>query len=120
MRLVEKAAIRPNHCAALPYIGQSHPDGFVDTGTELPGFDNRVYLSVVAVREMARLIGWAAPEELVEARARVAELEARVADLEDEIARTDAVIDAIDVMESRGFTARRKPGRPRRVEEPVG
>jgi hypothetical protein len=59
MRLVPKPVTRPGHCAVLPYIGQTAQDEkWVDTGSELPGFDNHVYVSATAVREMASLLGY--------------------------------------------------------------
>jgi len=46
-----------------------------------------------------------------EAEGKVAGLEARVEELELELAEADKRIEAIDVMESAGFTARKRPGR---------
>lgn len=110
MRWVESAPVRPQRCAALPYIGNSNSQyGFIDTGAELPGFDNHVYVSVVAVREMAKLIGWDDPSlwkpGLERSQARVAELEQQVAELQEQLA-------AVQVLKSAGYTAARKPGRP--------
>lgn len=89
----------------------------MDTGNEIGGIDPHAYISVVAVREMARLIGFVSGEEHAQVLERAAELAERVLGLEEEIAQADAALEAIDVMESRGFTARRKPGRPRKAEE---
>lgn len=77
--------------------------------------DGRIYLSVSAVEDLAAQIGLV-PVETGEAR--VAELEAQVelllAELEDE----RRVNSAIDVLESRDFTARRKAGRPKTKTAP--
>ena len=56
MRWVATPASRPHHCAAVPFIARDE-EGFIDTGSELPGYDNHVYVSVKAVREMARMVG---------------------------------------------------------------
>lgn len=119
MRWVERAVTKPSRCAVIPFIGQGHEDGYIDTGSELDGFDNHVYVSVVAVREMARLINWVAPEEIEVRDTHITELEARVAELEAEVASLDGVFEAIDVLESRGYTSRKKAGRPKKEEVPA-
>lgn len=119
MRFVEQAAIRPHHCAVFPHIGSNHREGFFDTGSELPGFDNHVYVSVAAVREMARLpqVDMVAGEELRDALDELAQLRRRLAQLEDEVADLNRDFEAIDVLASRGFQARKKPGRPVKTKE---
>lgn len=121
MRLVASCPVKPGRCAVLPQLGGTHRDGYVDSGSEMLGggdgsHDQRVYVSVVAVRQLAGLIGWADPsglqEELATARA---DLEQALADL----ARATAHLDAIDVLESEGFQRRRRPGRPKKAEEEV-
>ncbi len=83
--------------------------------------DQRVYVSVVGVRELMNTLKYPTPEAyeaLSEAHDR---LEATVQQLEDELADTNHVLDAIDRMESRGFVARNKTGRPpKRVAETEG
>lgn len=63
MRVVDRPAFRPQHCAAIPFIGPaSHPDvRWVDTGAEMPGFDNHVFLSDVAVEQAALALGYPTP-----------------------------------------------------------
>lgn len=117
MRWVEAAAIRPNRCAVLPFIGNSNArKGFIDTGAELDGFDNHVYVSVEAAEEMARMLGWQSPQavrdlqrELAAAGELIGELQARALEMEQ-------AFGAIDVIESAGFRARKKPGRKPREE----
>jgi hypothetical protein len=114
MRLVERAAHRPMRCAALPYIGQNHPDGFIDTGSELiGGWDNHVYISVAALREMARLINWVPPGELKAAERENEQLRAELKLAKAELEEAQRVIAAVDVIESEGFRARKKSGRPK-------
>jgi hypothetical protein len=114
MRLVARAAHRPMRCAALPYIGQNHESGFVDTGSELiGGWDNHVYISVVAVKEMARLINWVPPGELRAVERDVEQLRAELQIAKAELEEAQRVIAAVDVIESEGFRARKKSGRPK-------
>lgn len=112
MRFVPTAAVYPHRCAALPQIGANHPDGYIDTGSEmLPGgLDQRVQISVVAVREMARLIGWVPSEELEALQETVDRLAARVDELEGELSDAETVIDAVHVLKAKGYSAQRKPG----------
>lgn len=59
MRIVDSPVTRPSHCAAIPFIGPaSHPEErWIDTGAELPGFDNHVYISETATKQMAAMLG---------------------------------------------------------------
>lgn len=112
MRVVDRPYCRPMRCAALPYLGQTSPGRWVDTGSELPGFDNHVYLHEQAVYEAARLLGFPERGEYLDAvRDRDQALE-RVAVLEAELASKTAALDAVHVLRQEGFTAARKPGRP--------
>lgn len=112
MRWVESAPTRPQHCAVLPYIGSFNSQrGFIDTGAELPGFDNHVYVSVLAVEQMASMIGWAPAVEdprLEQAQARVAELEAERDELKGQLA-------AIGTLKLAGATTARPVGRPKKA-----
>jgi hypothetical protein len=38
-------------------MGQTKDTRWIDTGAEMAGFDNHIYISEVAVNEMARLLG---------------------------------------------------------------
>lgn len=116
MRLVERASIRPQRCAALPQIGPNHPRGYVDTGSELfGGLDNHVYVSVVAVEEMARLIGWHPRRDVKTLEAQRDQALDRVRELEEALASAERNLDAADLLADQ-FTLRRKPGRPRKEE----
>jgi hypothetical protein len=117
MRLVDSAPIRPGRCAVLPQIAGTHPQGFIDTGSEMPGFDNHVYVSVVAVEQMARLLGWPSPAEQHDLAEAKRSLEAELTRVREELAEADRVLQAIDTLESRDFRARRKPGRPRNKDK---
>ena len=59
MRLVERPAFKPGICAAtLKGPAGSPAERWIDTGLEMPGYDNHVYLCETAVREAARLLGF--------------------------------------------------------------
>ena len=123
MRIVDRALIKPSRCAVLPYIGTDHERGFVDTGSEIPGkgdqWDWHVYVSVVAVEEMARLIGGGGVKDMHNAHDRIAQLEAELEQARDDLAKAELVLDSIDALESANFRARRKTGRPKVKTEAV-
>lgn len=88
MRLVERPHAKPMRCAANPSIGQTRGGiRWIDTGSEMDGFDNHIYLSEPAVRDAAKLLGFPTPVEfqsLLEQRDALAfELEKTKADLKD-------------------------------------
>jgi hypothetical protein len=122
MRHVDRALTTPSRCAVLPQIGIEHPLGYIDTGSELghgDQWDQHVYVSIVALREMCKLMGWPLPEEADEMRTRLEQLEAV---LDDTIAERDALkakFGAIDMLASEGFRARNKPGRPPKKKNEV-
>jgi hypothetical protein len=93
MRLVKSADIRPHGCAVFPTLGTNHPKGYFDTGNELVGFDNHVYVSVEAVEQLAAQLGWVAPE------AHAAVVEAVVGERDDATARADTAVEALGVAE---------------------
>jgi hypothetical protein len=113
MRIVALPYARPMRCAAIPYIGQSAKgEIWFDTGSELMGPDDHVYLSGTAVKECARMLGWVPQSDV---RALRAELEAVQHDLAVAVAERDELqrhFDAIDMLASKGFVERKKPGRP--------
>jgi hypothetical protein len=100
-------------CAALPYVGQATRTRWLDTGSELHGpGDNHVYLSEIAVAEAARMFGWVPGGEVRARDRQIAELQAQRDELTAELAAARRRLEAIDVIESEGFRARKKPGRP--------
>lgn len=110
MRWVSQAVIRPSRCAVIPFIGNSSGTrGFIDTGQDLPGWDNHVYISVEAVEEMARMIGWAPRPTVPPAEKE----KARIAQLEAEKLQLAQVVDAVEILKNNGFSA--KQGRTRKA-----
>ena len=119
MRFVTKAEMRPHACAVYPHLGSQQQEGYFDTGSNMPGpgvWINHIYVSVVAVKDMARKLNWISDTEAGELRAQIHQLEQ---ERDEAIARADAaeaVVDAIDVIESEAFRARKKRGpKPREV-----
>jgi hypothetical protein len=107
VRRCEKPVFEPYMCAAT--LRGEDRDGWIDTGLQLRGFDPHVYLSFAAVKTAARIVGFEDPAPL---RDRIAELERELHDRDLKLREADRLIDAIDVFESQGFRARKKPGRP--------
>jgi hypothetical protein len=113
MRIVALPFARPMRCAAIPYIGQSaQGEIWFDTGSELMGPDDHVYLSGTAVKECARMIGWVPPSDIKALRRELEDVRHELAAVLTERHELKHKLDAIDVIESADFRARKKPGRP--------
>ena len=113
MRLVDRPYARPMHCAATPFLGQLSPGRWVDTGSELPGFDNHVYLHERSVYEAARLLGFPERGEYRQACQDRDKALARVAELERQVAEQAQALEAVQVLKNTGFQQTRPPGRPK-------
>lgn len=114
MVLVESADLRPGLCMFL----KSATGPFIDLLRDFDfDHDGRMYVSVQYAKELGRAAGLIDAEAAEAVRVELEGARARILELEDELLATDAVIDAIDVIESRDFRARRKPGRPKRRNE---
>lgn len=116
MRFIEQLPPGARPCALIPGR-QKDPKGFVDTGNELVGFDPHIYLSYEGVKQAALIFGFvegevyaSLHEDLTE---RIHELETRLQETEEQLAQADGYLDAIDVLESADFRARKKAGRPK-------
>ena len=115
MRWVSHAAIRPHRCAVVPFIGNSNAKkGFIDTGSDLPGWDPHVYVSVEAVEEMARMIGWQPAHVQAGVKDRLAEKDAVIESLRTDLAARDVQLEAVQVLKNAGFSQAKPPGRPRK------
>lgn len=113
MRVVDRPRARPMRCAATPFLGQTSPGRWVDTGSELPGFDNHVYLHERSVAEAAKLLGFPDRGEFVQACRDRDRAEARVAELEALLAEREQTLAAVQVLKNTGFQQTRPPGRPK-------
>jgi hypothetical protein len=113
MRIVALPFARPMRCAAIPYIGQSaQGEIWFDTGSELMGPDDHVYLSGTAVKECARMIGWVPPSDIRAVQRELDDVQHALAAAITERDELQRHFDAIDMLASRGFVERKKPGRP--------
>ena len=111
MRWVEVAAVRPHHCAHIPFLGTNHPKGYFDWGTELWGGDH-AYCSVVAAEEMARFLGWVPPDVVRHHEQTVIGLQERIGELEACLAEAERFREAAEyTLNQFGATVKKKPGR---------
>lgn len=117
MRLCGGPTVRPARCAALPHVN-AHTPGDVRwlACTEMPGFDNFVYLSDVAVRQAMSLLGYKTPVEVEGIEQELAQLRAECEEMRERLMVAESFVQAVDTIESADFRARRKPGRPRKEE----
>lgn len=102
----------PQRCSVIPYIGPSSGHRFIDTGQDIDQF-HRLYISEPAAREMAEMVGMVPRGELKQAQAEITRLLAEREQLKAEVRELERVTQAIDVLESKDFRARKKPGRPK-------
>lgn len=119
MRWVPAAVNRPNRCAAVPFIASHDADGFIDTGSQLPGWDPHVYVSVKAVREMARIIGMEPGGQAAAYDQALAAKDTELAGVREQLAEAERKLEAVQVLKSAGYSAGRKPGRPPKQKETV-
>jgi hypothetical protein len=113
---VAKALMAPHHCAVNPHLGSEPAKGLWDTGYDLPGPGanlHRVYVAVSTIEDLARREGWISRDDAQELRQHVASLVRETGELRAEVALAQGKLDAIDVIESEGFRARKKAGRPK-------
>lgn len=109
--IVSEAVMRPNHCALNPHVTRD-PDGFIDTGTKLPGFEPRVYIAMQSARALVRDLGWPTPEAHTDLQDRIAALEAERDQLKAAVAERDEQLAAVSVLRHGGYTATSEPAAP--------
>lgn len=116
MRWVQHAAMRPHHCAAIPFVGNSNArKGFIDTGIDLPGWDPHVYVSVDAVEQMARMVGWQPAHVQQGVRDRMAGKDQEIEQLTARVTELEEQLQAVQVLKNAGFAQAKPPGRPRKA-----
>ena len=96
LRIVDGPELPPGYCIAT--MRTEDRKGFVDTLLTPAVIDPLVYLSVSYIEEVARALGMEYPEGKTE----------DVDDLKRQLEEAEKALQAIDVMESAGFTARKK------------
>lgn len=93
MRLVARPTFRPQLCAAtLKGPAGSPAERWVDTGLEMPGFDNHVYLCETAVVEAARLLGFPTQKALADLQRQLGEALVAKTDTERQLAEVRAAL----------------------------
>lgn len=116
MRKVDRCVQRPLHCAVFPTLGAGHAKGYYDVNVNLPGpgiYENRVYVSVEAVEALARKEGWLEPAEQARLNNEVEGLARQLEQCRAELTEARRQLEAIDVIESADFRARKRAGRPK-------
>jgi hypothetical protein len=101
VRWVQTAVTAPHRCAAVPFIGHTSTKGFIDTGSEMSGFDQHVYISVDAVEQMAAIIDWSPPAAVAALQELCALQLRRIEQLEEQLVEANQVADAFDVVKRR-------------------
>lgn len=115
MQIVTQPTLTPSCCLVTKKAGVECFDLLRDFDFDHTG---RMYISLTSVRDMARMIGMVDPTEVDQDR--VAELEAERDQLAKELEDLRAFRQAVDVIESQEFRARKKAGRPKKEAIQVG
>lgn len=105
---VPRLEMPPNRCAFT--LRHEDPEGFF-LGETLSGWDPKAAISVSYARSLARELGYVHPDEHARVLAEIDQLATELADARTELQEYDAKFSAIDLLESEGFRARKKPGR---------
>lgn len=114
MHVSEQAKWPPHLCA----LTGTSSGPFVVTDVTLPGFDPRVQVSVAGLKKTARDMAGMVDGEVHQAVLdRISELESELDAVRVELEKSERLVEAIDVIESADFRARKKTGRPKK--EPV-
>jgi hypothetical protein len=116
MKFVPRPDAYPGHSALDPGRKAGSDCKWIDTGRTLGGC--RVYLTDSDARQLGAMVGLVHPQEVRRVQAEADAHAERVQRLEKELLEERRRWDALDVLESEGFRARKKPGRPAR--EAVG
>lgn len=113
MRLVERPWKTPGRCAAVAHIDPVNTPTarWLDTDGCLPGWDQHVYLSDIAVRQAMSVLGYPTPLEHERTVDMLAAAEIMVEAQRRRIVELEGQLKAIDVLEGADFRARHKPGR---------
>lgn len=114
MQWVDRPYRRPQRCALVPTRGATTPGRWLDGGDiGAPPFEEHVYIHEASLREAAReMLGWSSPNEVKALHDRIRDLEDEKGELAMDLTKLRQQFDAIDVLGSAGFVARKKPGRP--------
>ena len=97
MRIVDVAEHPPGYCAVLGRSGGP----FIETGSNIPVFDPRVYVSIEAVKLMADMIGMVPEEKYHAVVDENNGLELACGELEAELKEANRELDSIEFINSR-------------------
>ena len=111
LRIIERPLLPPGRCVVS--LSDEDPQGFIDTGLTLPELDPRVIVSVTWVKTTAKKLGLVEPDGDASHDEMYRELNL----LREENAALNKQLEAIDMLEGAGFTARKRRGRPPKKEE---
>ena len=111
LRIIERPQLPPGRCVVS--LSDEDPQGFIDTGLTLPEIDPRVIVSVTWVKTTAKKLGLVEPDGDADNDQLYRENQL----LREQLADADKRLEAIDLLEGAGFTARKKRGRPPKKEE---
>jgi hypothetical protein len=116
VRFSHDAPRRPHRCAVMPHITAQASGGYFSTGTTLAG--ETVYVSRLAVREMAERMGYVAARNRQLQDEQLARLKAERDGARAERDVLQAQLDAVAVLRDAGRLPK-KPGRPKKAPEAV-
>jgi hypothetical protein len=111
--LVDEAIFAPHMCSLT---GSSEGPLF-DTGTNMPTMEGRVYVGKRGMETLAQAFGYPTLSEWQRTKDELEVISSEVELLRNENQELSRSVDAIDLLESHGFSARKKTGRPKKVEE---
>jgi hypothetical protein len=119
MRRIDRLPFGVAGCSLLPYVGNAtEGEWFVDTGIEATS--PKIFLSRAALVECAKEVGWVDPVDHAAVSAERDDLRRELQDVREQLEERDRAWDALDVIESQGFTARKRRGpKPKKSEEVV-
>lgn len=113
MNVIARAEAHPAACAVTGFT----EGPFVDTHARCRQINPHIYLHVSVARAAGLAVGLVDGSELQSVALENERLRAELDRAETELADLNAVIDAVDTLESAQFRARKKPGRPKKQEE---
>lgn len=111
LMIIDRPQLPPGRCIAS--LSDEDPQGFIDTGNTSGGLDPRVIVSVSWVKTTAKKLGLIEPDG--DADKDQVFRENRILREENQVLNRQ--LEAIDMLEGAGFTARKKMGRPRKKAE---
>lgn len=97
MRIV-KSIEKPEPGKCVVNLTNQDPEGFIDTQNRIRTIDPDVYISIQAVREMAKMIGMVTREQVQESMERAASLTADNERLEEELKDRDRELEAVELL----------------------